>query len=194
MALTATTRLEAVNTIIGVTGETPINSLTGELPLDAEVAQNILDEVNRSIQAKGWDFNTEADLPLVPNQDGEIELSPTIVKIDVDSRRYYNINPKQRGTKLYDTKNRTFVFSSTLYAEAVYILPFTDIPEAARRYITIKAARVFQKRFLGSDLIDSFTRDEEFEAWVDLRDAHLETGDYNILQQSGSILSRRGRS
>ena len=178
--------------MIEISGETPLNSLTGALPLDAEVAQKILYKTSRKVQSKGWHFNTECNLPLVPNQDSEIELATTILKIDVDNRRYTGINPVQRGGKLYDTQNRTFTFSDTLYAEAIYFLPFTELPEQAREYITIKAGRIFQKRFVGSDLIDAFTREDEFEALADLRDAHLETGDYNILSQSGGILSRTG--
>ena len=44
---TRTTELEAVNTILSTIGEAPLNTLTGSLPVDGTMAQNILDEINR---------------------------------------------------------------------------------------------------------------------------------------------------
>ena len=64
MALT--TKLEAVNTMLGVIGESPVNTISGSsLPASVVVALNILDETNREVQSVGWDFNTEFDYPLV---------------------------------------------------------------------------------------------------------------------------------
>ena len=37
--VTRTTELEAVNTILSTIGESPINSLTGTLPVDANIAK-----------------------------------------------------------------------------------------------------------------------------------------------------------
>ena len=46
MALTATTKLEAVNTLLSSIGEAPVNSLTSGL-VDAELAETILDSTSR---------------------------------------------------------------------------------------------------------------------------------------------------
>ena len=53
-----TTKLESINTMLSTIGEAPVNSLTGSLPTDATMAINILDEINREVQAQGWKFNT----------------------------------------------------------------------------------------------------------------------------------------
>ena len=55
---TRTTKIESVNTMLSTIGESPINTLTGTLPVDATLAINILDEVNREVQAQGWKFNS----------------------------------------------------------------------------------------------------------------------------------------
>ena len=55
---TRTTQLEAINTMLSTIGEAPVNSLTGSLPVDASMAVNILNEVNREVQSAGWKFNT----------------------------------------------------------------------------------------------------------------------------------------
>ena len=54
MALSGTTELEAVNTLLHTIGEAPVNSLTGTLPIDATLANNTLSEVvERSNQQVG---------------------------------------------------------------------------------------------------------------------------------------------
>ena len=58
---TRTTQLEAVNTMLSTIGEAPVNSLTGSLPVDASMAVNILNEVNREVQSAGWKFNTPVE-------------------------------------------------------------------------------------------------------------------------------------
>ena len=59
MSLAGTTELEAVNTMLSMIGEAPVNSLTGTLPLDATIAKNTLTEISREVQAAGWHYNTE---------------------------------------------------------------------------------------------------------------------------------------
>ena len=56
--ITPTTELQAVNTMLSVIGEAPVNSITGTTTVDVSVAKNILDETSMSIQSQGWNFNT----------------------------------------------------------------------------------------------------------------------------------------
>ena len=58
MALSGTTQLEAVNTLLHTIGEAPVNSLTGTLPIDATLALNTINEISREVQAAGWHFNS----------------------------------------------------------------------------------------------------------------------------------------
>ena len=46
MALSGTTELEAVNTLLHTIGEAPVNSLTGTLPIDATLASNTITEIS----------------------------------------------------------------------------------------------------------------------------------------------------
>ena len=54
----STSELEAVNTILSATGEAPVNSLTGSLPIDATQALSLLKEISREVQSAGWHFFT----------------------------------------------------------------------------------------------------------------------------------------
>ena len=55
---TRTTELEAINTILSTIGESPLNTLSGSLPVDGTMAKNVLNEINREVQSMGWHFNT----------------------------------------------------------------------------------------------------------------------------------------
>ena len=56
--MAATTKLDAVNTMLSAIGEAPVNSLSSGL-IEAEIAETILDTVNTEVQSMGWHFNTE---------------------------------------------------------------------------------------------------------------------------------------
>jgi hypothetical protein len=64
--------------------------------------------------------------------------------------------------------------------DVVFELDFADIPEVAKRYITIKAARIFQDRVVGSDTLHGFTEMEEQAAFYSLREFEGDTEDFNI--------------
>ena len=57
---------------------------------------------------------------------------------------------------------------------------FSKIPEQAKRYITIRSARVFHDRTLGSGTLHKFTIQDEARALSVLRQAETETGEFSI--------------
>ena len=156
--LTPTSELEAINTILSVIGESPISSLSEVSSVaDAVTAQSILSEVSRQVQTKGWHFNTEKDFELTPDTYNKEILVPTnALRVDSmgDDRE---MDVVQRGNKLYDRKKHTFQFDKSIKCDLVVLLPFDQLPQAARHYITIKAARIFQSRTVGSEALYQFT-------------------------------------
>lgn len=186
--LTPTTELEAVNTILSVIGESPISSLSeGAAVADAVTAQSTLSEVNRAVQSKGWHFNTEKDFELTPVVGtGYITVPSNTLRVD-SSGDDFGVDVVQRGSRLYDRKNHTYAFTKSIKTDLVVLLPFDELPETARHYITIKAARVFQSRTVGSDALFQFTVVDERDALAALKRAEGITGDYNILTGSMSV-------
>jgi hypothetical protein len=166
MALTLTTRLEAVNTIIGVIGEHPVNTLdaTGGKPVQVVVAENLLDDTSREVQSEGWAFNTEKDYTLIRDSDNKIILPSNTLRVDTEINKYTDIDIVQRGTKLYDRKNHRETFTKNLDVEITFLLDFTEIPESFRRWITIRAARKMAARYIGSGEMETFTLRDEYEA------------------------------
>lgn len=161
--ITPTTELEAVNIMLSGIGETPVNSLD-EVTADVSVANAILMETSKAVQLDGYQWNTEDNYPLVPDSEGLITLHPSIVRVafrEPDDREL-----TLRGRKVYDRLNHTYMFDpdTTIYVNITILLPFEELPEAARRYITIRALRVFQERVVGSSTLSQFQQIDEARA------------------------------
>lgn len=179
MALTTTTKLQAVNTMLATIGSAPVNSLAGANSADVAMALQTLDEVSLSVQSRGWHFNTEEDKELPPDPvTGEIVIGNSVVLCDVDGS--WDVDVVVRGTRLYDRKNKTYVFANTLKAKVVSALDWDDLPQAARAYVMIRAARIFQDRVVGSEKHHTFTLRDEIMAMSNLKRYEGETGDHTI--------------
>jgi len=181
MAVAATTELECINIMLDAIGEAPVNSLTGTLPVDVRKAQNTLIEVNKEVQSEGWSFNTEINVTLTRDGSNNISLSTDILRVDANVSDHPSIDPIQRGLKLYDRKKNTFVFDEDLKCTVVYFRNFDEIPEPARRYINIKAARIFVDRLVGDQSLRSYTEQDETRARAILMETDLCNADHNIL-------------
>jgi len=99
----------------------------------------------------------------------------------------------QRGTRMYDRIKNTYVITETIEVDIVVLLNFEEMPETARRYVTIKAARLLQDRVLGSETLHSFNAADEQSAWVSLTHNESDVRDLNIFDSydTYSIINRR---
>jgi len=181
MATTPTTKIEAVNIMLSAIGESPVSSLDDPSLVDVSLAESILNETSIDIQSQGLHSNTEINFPMTPNVNGEILVPNNCARIDTvgESR---DVDVAQRGNRLYDKIKRSYTtFSGTYYVDMVLLLEFNDLPQHVRRYITVKAARRFQGRFMGSDGLAAFTEIDEREALVAFERAEKLNEDNNVL-------------
>ena len=181
--MTPTTKLEAVNIMLSSIGDAPVNSLTSGL-VDAEMAETILDATSRDVQSQGWHFNTEINLTLAQLANGEVPIPSNCLKVDQIAGQSAR-DLIQRGRKLYDRNNHTFIIGESVKVDMVLLLDFEELPEAARRFVTLKAARVFQDRAVGSAELHGFQEKDEMRAWVEMKDAEADTADYSIFDNYG---------
>ncbi len=180
---TRTTKIESVNTMLSTIGESPINTLTGTLPVDATLAINILDEVNREVQAQGWKFNSSYKVTLTRNTDNKIPIGNDVMHIEFNHLRENrsSYDPVLRGNFLYNLAKESFIWDKNFDdVHIIYLLDFEDIIEQARRYITIRASRIFHDRTLGANALHRFSKEDEFRALSFLKQAEASTADHNI--------------
>ena len=191
--MTTTTRcteLEAVNVILSTIGEAPLNSLSGSLPVDGTVAKNVLSEISREVQSSGWHFNTHYKSTLTRDTNNNIPVATNVVRVELDpnleSKGDYDL--VQRDGKLFNLAKNTDVFDKDFEnVTQVLLLPFNEIPEQAKRYITIRSARVFHDRTLGANTLHKFSQEDEKQALSNLRNAEMRTGDYTIFDTPEQI-------
>ena len=189
MTVAATTELESINIMLAAIGEAPINSLTGTLPVDALIAQQTLTEINKKVQMEGWSFNTEIDVTLTRDGSKHVALSNDVLRVDPNIHQHPTIDAIQRGLKLYDRLNNKYEFDEDLICTVIYFRAFDEIPEPARYYITIKAARVFVDRLVSDDGLRSYTEQDEIRARAILMETDLANGDHNLLRGDPSLTS-----
>ena len=191
MELLPLTELEAINAMLAGIGEAPVSSLPEAGVTEAFVAQTVLHNTSRALQQRGWDFNCESDYPLPVDSDGFVQLPPNTLKVNTTCCTDAIV---QRGSRLYNKTTHSYVFTKTVKAEVTLFLAFEELPQSARTYITVKAARDFCKKVLGSDTLASITEQDEVEARAAFLEAEADTGDYSIFQSYdvAKVLNRGG--
>ena len=187
MTVAATTELESINIMLAAIGEAPINTLTGTLPVDAKMAVSTLNETNKVVQMEGWSFNTEIDVTLTRDGSNKINLPIDALRVDPNIHQHTTVDAIQRGLKLYDRLNNKFEFDEDLICTVVYLRDFDEIPEPARYYMTIKAARVFVDRLVSDQGLRTYTQQDEVRARAILMETDLANGDHNILRGDPSL-------
>lgn len=183
---TPSTELEAVNAILATIGESPVDTIDdtdGPLASDVDTAVRTLRSVNREVQAVGWTFNIEYEYPLVRGIDGFLNVPSNCLHADPDGS-FLDRDGVLRGSRLYDRKNHTYVWDKDITATVKLLLPFEELPQAARDYIAIRAARRFQAGAVGSQVLHAFSQEDEFRALAFIQHEESDALDGNVLESN----------
>lgn len=183
---TAMSRLEAVNEILTNAGLLPVNSITS-VP-DVDKAVQILDNTSRQVQTEGWNFNTDRYIKISPDATaGNIILPLDCMHVDtVGPSRYIEVTQRDgvlRKTNRYDGEDPE-VFTGDVYLDIVHYLDFEVIPQVARYYITVRAARRFADSYSTSNTVHRYTIEEEMFAKSALEENDLSQADHNFLENN----------
>lgn len=191
--LTPLTELEAINEILATGSDSPISTLEENTVIDASLAMNTLRATSVEVQTRGWNFNTEESLKIIPDQEGAIRLPRNTLKVDTVGESA-GINGVQRGLRLYNKTDKTYTFGSPVTVDLVLGLDFEELPSTARLYITIRAARKYQDRYFGDQSTHSYTSQDELTAQSVMMGEELESTDSNMLtgSQFNQDLRNRG--
>jgi hypothetical protein len=172
--------LDAVNKILAATGDSPVATLDDSY-IQSKLAQQELQRASRDVQIKGWWFNEEENVSLNPDVNGFITLAPNVLKVSAVGDGATII---QRGNKLYDRGNRTYVFTEAVTADIIIGLTWNELPQAARAYITDMAAVKFNNSFYGAEDTKRILEANLAMSELDLRHADTDARDINLLTQT----------
>ncbi|MDW9473882.1 phage tail protein [Sinorhizobium meliloti] len=189
LGLAPLTELDAVNEILGTIAESPVNSLDEVVVIDGSLAMKILKTTSAEVQTRGWWFNRLEGLELTPDVRKEIQLPPNVLKLAASGQTASKV--VQRGLLLYDLTNKTSQFEAPVTVDLIQGLEFEELPSSARVYITVRAARKYQDRYFGDDSTHSYSKQDEVEALVSLKNEDLEFDDPNMLEDSQFVTGLR---
>ena len=187
--VSVTDELPAINQILSSIGQAPVTTLDQTNP-DVAIAYNALLEVNKEVQAEGWAFNTEYEIPITTNGDKQYEVASTILQIDLSSTYKGDIDivrrrdPSDSKVKLYDRYNHTYaigtVANDTWDVDIVYHFDFIDVPIPIQNYMTAKAATIVAQRIIGDAALVQTLQQRETLARSVALEYECNQADYSI--------------
>jgi hypothetical protein len=184
--LELTTELDAVNAMLASIGESSVADIDSSFE-DAAIARDLLRRISRQFQLKGWTFNTDEGATLAPNTDGEIVVPSSTLKMEPLGGEKYVL----RGFKVYDRVNRTTIFTTSFTANLTTLLPWDELPEAARQFLYMRGARRFQD-FMGNDNeLRRIQAADEQSAWAAFLDYEAEQAQYNAFTANTTLQRMR---
>lgn len=194
--ITPTTELQAVNTLLSIIGEAPINTITNQTGVDVAQAIQILDETNVEVQSRGWHFNTDVEKTVTIDNNNKIPVASNVVQVDAAKSVSALWDIVLRDGFIYNLKEHTDIFTDAPIVDQITIQKFEAIPEVFRKLIVTRAGRKFQARVVGSTELQAFTEFDEQQALIDAERIDAATADYNVLKGTNSvfnIINRPGR-
>ena len=186
MIVTPSTELDAVNEILSSVGSSPVNSLEDDANVDVLNAVRILKAVSQEIQSRGYSFNTLTSVTLKPDSfTNKVAYGRDFLRAVSTSYKFVS-----REGYFYDLDSGNLEFPEGITLDELV----KELPQVFRKYITVRASRVFQMRYLTSADIDSHLQLEESAAYADIVDYELTDGNYNILNDDQFISQQTQRS
>lgn len=191
LVIDPSTELAAVNTIIYIIGESPVNSLTATTNVDVIHARTLLNQESRKLQDKGWTYNIDENGVLTPDAfSGQIVWKPTWLRVISEGGTPY-VN---RGGLVYDRINKVNTFAGPLTVTLIEEIPFDELPHCFQTLATTRAARRFNANSFGAPEIDAEAARLEQEALIACGEYELDYGDYNLFTSDSYIAGQLTRS
>lgn len=186
------TTLEVVNECLASLGEAPLNTLS-EPHVYKGSALKALASANKRLQSPGWWFNKEAMTLQPAPTTGHMQLPGDAISWDSRVRTTDTLvrqQPKpwlvQRGSRLYDTRNRTYVITEEVTGTITRLVPFDDLPPVMNDYVAAETVLRFQSLYDA----DNSRRQELTEEW---KMARMQANAEQTRQASVNLLNNNVR-
>jgi len=170
------TELDAINILLSVIGEAPIESFattSANEVSDSALARRTLAEVTRDVQAEGWSWNTDNHVEFVLTNEKGFVVPANALRVRFPRSRWPMGDLVMRGRRVWDRTRQSYEFddASLTAEEVVFELLWEELPHPAQQYIVIRAARIYASRFINSSVIFSYTvQDEQYARAMLVRD------------------------
>jgi len=178
------TELSAVNSILGSIGQSPITAIDDTALLNPEISfiKNLLEEVSKDVQTKGWHFNTILRKKIEPDSNGNFLIPANAILFDISEGQIdRQRDVVRKNGKLYDLVHDTDVFTQGFYFDIISLYQFTDVPPAIQRYIISRAAVRAATQLVSNTELVKLLQLEEAQARANALEYETEQGDHNFM-------------
>lgn len=186
-----TTTLSAVNAMLRSLGESPVATLNPPPTSEVEEALNALDLTDLQVQSEGWSWNRETEFPLSVAGDQTVPLPDQTLRYATSLVDAESFKVVDRGGKLYDLKNHTFLFTAGVAPKADLIvrLDWDSIPQAARGYILYVATQTFHAGKQGSQIVLNVNAQDVQRARATLEQYDDEVAQQNAIDGNPNVVN-----
>lgn len=143
--------IELVNHMLTALGKSTTPTLETLHPAVIK-ARAVLMSYNKTFQGRGWWFNREFALKLLPDNNGRVRLPDETLTFTVTqcvtAPRNTAARFIQRGHFVYDTVEHTDVLNTAIWADITKLLAYSDLPASAGAFLKHWAA---QEAYLADD-------------------------------------------
>ncbi len=178
--------LDIVNAILRANGEAITLTLSTQHPSVIQ-AKDLMDSSNLDFQSRGWWFNRERYLKLLPDNEGNVILPDETLQFQqtqnqlnirngVHKERYVD-----RGKKVYDNFGHTYVISEAIYADLILLRPVNELPAVAASYLKHLCREMVVVDDDGDQAKVDRIKEQKAEAWHRLYSYELKTTAQNAL-------------
>lgn len=167
-----------MNAVLRAAGETPVASITDESGVDVVQADATLAEVEREVQSIGWSWN-QRRIEYSPDADDNIRIPVNIIRVDGGRGKAYTV----RDGLLFDmaeTEDPPNEFDDDVTLTVTELLEWENLPQAARQYIMIRAARRYVDQTVSDPTLSTVTERDERQAWQMLRKDEMQRANATV--------------
>ena len=183
-------KLEAVQMLLRAIGSSPVNSLNVAHP-DVANALSSLERLRKSVQKRGWWFNTDYNVVFQADiNTGEVRIPKEITKFIPAEATFV-----KRGRQVYNSQTQTFNIGTNVTAlKTVRSLEWEDLPSSMQEY----AAYLACAQFISDELEDT-TKEEKYQklagiSKIDLDAEDLESIKVNVFHNARVMRARSGQT
>lgn len=137
------TRPQIINHMLRVLGEGGASYDMSNHPT-VQLCNGALDSVSSEVQGKGWWFNKEYGLVLLPDNRGEVIVPPEALDMSISGVANMSSQNKsryvRRNNRIYDTQAHTFILNRQVTVDTIMLMDINDLPSVMQTYIQHKAA------------------------------------------------------
>jgi hypothetical protein len=177
----ASTELDAVNQILSSVGQAPVTTLDLQNP-EVAIVLTTLREVNKQVQAEGWNYNVERGYEFTPDSTTKHIAYPTnVLQLDTSKFKHRDdFDPVRRDGKFYDRLKHTYQWDKPIEADVTWLFEFEDVPPAIQLYITARAARLAANKMVGDTTLFQLLQEQELQTRAAALEYDCNQADYSI--------------